>query len=379
MTPGTVLNSFRGLCWILVVLQLAGCGTLGYYSQAVRGHAKLMMAREPVDRVMSSPHTPPELRAQLTSAREILRFADQNMALSVGRRYSRYADLGRDDAVYNVVAAPELSLTAKRWCSPVVGCVPYRGLFSLSAARKYAEELRAEGFETSMTGSAAYSTLGWFNDPLLNTFIDWPEGELANLLIHELAHSVVWIRGDVRLNESFASFVGHQGASMWLQTRPEARHRYHEARASRAAYNRWARSLRQALSRVYQSRANDEQKRGDKARVLESFRACYEANKEHIGGGRYDNAVASVNNARLALLATYNSHSDAFSVLFAEAGRQWPEFYTAVEELGRLDKAQRREKLLALAASYEKPESTDMANSDSNCENTVVTTQAALQ
>ena len=332
---------------------LSGCTTIGYYGQAAQGQWQVMSARQPVSRLIASEETDPALRERLGVAREILSYAESDLALPVGRRYSRYADIGREDVVYNVVAAPELSLEARRWCYPIVGCAPYRGFFKRRKAEKLAAGLRDMGLEVSVTGAAAYSTLGWFNDPLLNTFIGWHDGALASLLIHELAHSRVWIRGDVRLNESFASFVGRRGAEAWLADQPQALARFRRDAVDRAAFRRWSQALRRALVRVYESDDADSVKRQQKSEVMARYRACYQANRARFGRGRYDRSVATINNARLALMTTYGSFDSAFARLFEDAGGGWPEFYDAVEELATLERSERRRYLATLASGDE--------------------------
>ena len=345
------------LCGKLLLVGLAGalsgCTTIGYYGQAVQGQWQVMSARRPVSRLIAAEETDPALRERLGVARDILSFAESDLALPVGRRYSRYADIGREDVVYNVVAAPELSLEARRWCYPIVGCAPYRGFFKRRKAEKLAAELREIGLEVSVTGAAAYSTLGWFNDPLLNTFIGWHDGALASLLIHELAHSRVWIRGDVRLNESFAGFVGRRGAEAWLVDRPQALARFRRDALDHLAFRRWSQALRQALAGVYGSEDTDSVKRQRKAEVMARYRSCYEANRAHFGRGRYDRSVASINNAWLALMTTYGSYDVAFDRLFDDADGSWPLFYDAVGELADLQRPERRRRLAELASGDE--------------------------
>lgn len=334
----------------MLLVALSGCSTIGYYGQAVRGQMEVMSARVPVQRLIEAEDTDAALRERLERTAEILSFAQAHLALPVERRYARYADVGREDVVYNVVAAPELSLAPRTWCYPVVGCVPYRGYFREEAAERLAAELAAEGFEVSVTGAAAYSTLGWFSDPLLNTFIHYPDGHLANLLIHELAHARLWIPGNARLNESFASFVGKRGADAWLEGRDsEARRRFHDDLAARAGFERWARALRAALRAVYAGKMPAAEKRLRKADVLDAYRRCYQADPEAFGGRRYARAVAEINNARLALISTYSSHEAAFAAMFDEA-QGWPQFYEAVRTLGKLPSKDRRAKLAALAS-----------------------------
>ena len=198
----------------------AGCASLGYYAQSVAGHLDLLARARPIDAVAADAATPAELRERLRLAQHIRDFAVRELALPDNASYRRYADLGRAAAVWNVVAAPELSLTLETWCFPVVGCVGYRGYYDRAAAEAEAAVLRGRGLEASVYGVPAYSTLGkleWLGgDPLLNTFVHWPEGELARLVFHELSHQVVYAADDTMFNESFATAVERLGGARWL-------------------------------------------------------------------------------------------------------------------------------------------------------------------
>ena len=242
------------------MLAAAGCQTLGYYSHAALGQLRVLSARQPVSRVLARLETTrgndpgaAALHARLTLSQELLTFAEDELALEVGGRYRSYADLQRPAVVWNLFAAPPLSLTPYQWCYPLVGCTPYRGFFNADYARRRAAVLKQRGFETYVGPVAAYSTLGWFDDPLLSTFIDYPEPALAELLFHELAHGAVWLPGDVAFNESFATFVGRRGAASWLAASGRdadmaARAAEHETRARLLGL---LRQTRAALERVY--------------------------------------------------------------------------------------------------------------------------------
>jgi predicted aminopeptidase len=219
----------RGLWLGALVLLLAGCADTRYYWQSVSGHLQLLQAARPVSQWLADPQTPPELRQRLELAQRMRTFAVTALDLPDNPSYHRYADLQRQAVVWNVVAAPPLSLTLKTWCFPVLGCVSYRGYFDEAQARQEAAALQAQGLEVTVYGVPAYSTLGWMNwaggDPLLNTFIGYPEGELARLLFHELSHQVLYARDDTMFNESFATAVERLGGAMWLQSHGSAQAR----------------------------------------------------------------------------------------------------------------------------------------------------------
>ena len=340
---------------MLALLAASGCSTLGYYAQAAGGHLRMVQAARPVADLLADPATPEALRARLALAQQLRDFAVRELALPDSRSYRRYVDLGRPSAVYNVVAAPELSLELKTWCFPVVGCVGYRGTFSREPADAMARRLRDQGWETSVYGVPAYSTLGrteWLGgDPLLNTFLFWPEGELARLLFHELAHHVVYVADDTMFNESFAVAVERIGGRRWLAccASEAARAEYAALDARRQQFRALTLATRQRLQAVYRSRAPEADKRRAKADVMAAFRAEHEALKRRVWGGfaGYDAWVASANNAAFAVQAAYDELVPGFEALYEAEGRDLSRFYAAVKTLAALPKAERRARLAA--------------------------------
>ncbi len=195
----------------LLALAAQGCRQVAYYGQAVAGQVEILNLQEPLPRLIEDPATPEALRQRLALVMDIRRFAESGLSLPAGGHYLAYADLGRPFAVYSVFAAPEFSLTPKTWCYPVIGCAAYRGYFSATAAREYAAGLREASYDVYVAGVPAYSTLGWFRDPVLNTFIHREPADLAALVFHELAHQVLYVRDDTTFNESFAKVFVVEG------------------------------------------------------------------------------------------------------------------------------------------------------------------------
>jgi predicted aminopeptidase len=228
-------------------LCLTGCANLGYYWQSVSGHLELMSAARPVGELVAEESTPQRVREKLVLSQRIRDYASREMLLPDNPSYRRYADLHRNAAVWNVVAAPPYSLELKTWCFPVTGCVGYRGYYDEAKARAEARELVDQGYEAGAYPVPAYSTLGMMNwaggDPLLNTFIHYPDGELARLLFHELAHQVVYAKNDTMFNESFATAVERLGGERWLATEasPAAREEYAAFDARRRQFRQFAR------------------------------------------------------------------------------------------------------------------------------------------
>jgi predicted aminopeptidase len=337
---------------------LSGCATLGYYTQAAQGQLELLSDSKPIDDWLADPATSPGLRHRLETARQIRRFAVGELGLPDNDSYKNYAALGRPYVLWNVVATPELSLRPLQWCFPVAGCVNYRGYYDKQAAQDYARELRANGNDVEVGGVTAYSTLGWFSDPIISTFINYPDAELARMLFHELAHQVVYVAGDSQFNESFASAVEEEGVELWLDK--------FGTPASREAYDRyWARKrdfhglllgARKSLEQVYKSSQSDAHKRAAKALVFARLKDDYQVLKANWGGyAGYDKFFAEpLSNAHLASIATYSDFVPAFKVLLKRE-RNFTAFYSAVRRIADLDKPERHRVLKALAATVAEP------------------------
>ena len=370
-------NLGRRALLLLAAAALAGCSTIGYYAQAVQGHLALMHAARPIGDWLRDPATPAVLKARLELAQRLRAYAVTALDLPDNASYHGYADLHRAAAVWNVAAAPVDSLTLKRWCFPVLGCVGYRGYYDEAAAQALAAELRAQdGLEVTVYGVPAYSTLGWMNwaggDPLLNTFLAYPEGELARLLVHELAHQKLYARDDTTFNESFATAVERIGGARWLQLHASdaARREYAAFDSRRADFRALTRATRKALAEVYDPQAawagDSAALQARKAAVMDGFRAQYAELRTQWGippgqNAPYDRWVADANNAALGAQGAYDDLVPAFEALFTRlcAGKSdctdaarsdtWQRFYDAVARLAALPQAERRAQLDALA------------------------------
>ncbi len=332
---------------------LPGCASLGYYAQAVRGHGALLSAAQPIDALLADPTTPSHLRQRLARAQEIRRFASQELGLPDNATYTSYADLGRPAAVWSVFATPELSLELRTWCYPLFGCAAYRGYFDRNEARRFADGLRQQGEDVNVAAVPAYSTLGWFSDPLLNTFINSNDGELARLLFHELAHQMVYAKGDTAFNESFATTVERVGTARWLAAQRDERIEcaYAESSSRRTQFQQLMRKYRDELQRLYATNAPDAVKRARKRETFERMQVDYRRLRQQQWGGfaGYDGFFANLNNAHLAAFGAYHGWVPAFENLLARGGGDLPTFYEAVRRLARLDPAQRHAQLQVLS------------------------------
>ena len=332
----------------------SGCSTLGYYAQSIGGHLALVRAAKPVPDWLADDATPATLKERLRLSQRIRDYAVSELKEPDNASYRRYADLHRASVIWNVVAAPELSLRLQTWCFPVVGCVGYRGYYDEAEAKVFAETLRAQGLEVSVYGVPAYSTLGKLPfdalaDPLLNTFIGYPEGDLARLIFHELAHQIAYASGDTVFNESFATAVERIGGARWLEQHASAQARDEVAQgdARRQDFRALTMHYREALNTLYESTASDVDKRAGKARLMASLRADYELLKRDRWGGfsGYDGWFARANNASFGVLAAYNELVPNFERLFEREGKDFDRFYAEVKRLAALPQDQRRAQL----------------------------------
>ena len=340
---------------VLVALTLPGCETLGYYTQALRGQTELWRASRPMSEVMADPQSSDALKARLELASRIREFASRELGLPDNGSYRAYADLKRSHVVWNVFSADALSVKPKQWCFPFAGCVAYKGFFSKEQADALADELAREGYDVFVGGVAAYSTLGYFNDPLLNTFINYPPAELARLIFHELAHQVAYARDDTVFNESFAVAVEREGVRRWLARYGSQKdvQTYELARARRAAFGELIGKYRGKLEDLYASAQPAERKLERKAAVFDELRHEYAQLKTSWGGFKgYDGWFGEhLNNATLASIAVYTQQVPAFEALLAEAGGDLGRFYAQVQELARSPKEEREKRLKQAVAS----------------------------
>lgn len=334
----------------------SGCSTLGYIGQSVGGHLDLMQRARPVDQWLADGSTAEPLQRKLMLSQRMRAFAVRELKLPDNASYTRYADIGRPAVVWNVVATPELSLKLKTWCFPVMGCVGYRGYFDKAGADALAAELRAQGLEVDVYGVPAYSTLGWTNwmggDPLLSTFIGWPDGEVARLVFHELAHQVVYVSDDTAFNESFAVAVERVGGNRWLAQEGDAQalRDFEATQQRREEFRALTLRARAALDALYKELdLDDAAKRQRKVEVMAQLRADYTRLKAERWSGfsGYDAFIARANNASLAVQGAYNDLVPQFERLFERSGRDFDMFYDAVKRLAALPKDERNATLRA--------------------------------
>jgi len=331
---------------------LCGCATLRYYSQAVSGHLDLMRRAVPIDEQLARDAVPSALRVKLEAVLRIRRFASGELGLPDNGSYKSYADLGRPYALWNVFAAPEFSLEPVTSCFVFAGCVSYRGYFSEADAQAEAAARRAQGYDVDVGGVPAYSTLGWFDDPVLSTFIRYPDAELARLIFHELAHQLLYVKSDTRFNESFAATVEQAGVERWLAQSGSDRDRsaYERLQKMKREFLALVVKYKALLERYYQEDLPLEEKRLGKALRFAELDAEYRQLKASWGGfAGYDRWLAGKpNNATLASVALYTELVPAFQALLKREGGDLPRFYAAAKELARLPKEERDSRMRSI-------------------------------
>ena len=340
------------LTFMLVLLSgLCGCAEVSYYYQAVEGQMQIWNRSRPIAQVIGDTHTSPQVRERLSLVTRMRDFASSELALPDNGSYRKYADLERPFVVWNIFAAAEFSVAPKEWCFPIAGCVGYRGYFNQARAEQFGEALRSQGLDVFVTGIPAYSTLGWFDDPVLNTVMRYPDAELARLIFHELAHQVVYISGDTVFNESFAVAVELEGVDRWLARDgdPAKRTAFELSEQRKGAFIELVMKYRASLRALYASSVSDAEKREKKAQTFAAMKAEYLTLKSSWGGfAGYDRFFSrELNNAHLVPVATYSELVPGFRRVLAENGGDFKRFYAAVKEIGKLPKEQRQAKLKA--------------------------------
>lgn len=347
-------NLFHAALLALVGMFLTQCATVGYYAQSVGGQLELLDRRRPIDELLRDPDTDSALRERLRLVKRLRRFASEALGLPENDSFRSYADLERPYVVWNVFAAPEFSLEPKRWCFPLVGCLAYRGYFARDDAMRFGGRLRAQGYDVYVAGVSIYSTLGWFDDPMLNTIVDWPEPRLAGVIFHELAHQRLYQRGATAFNESFAMTVEQEGVRRWMKARArgEALCAYRAERQRDQAFVGLVMRTRAQLARLYAKKLSPDAVRERKASILLQMRTTYRDLRARWDGyAAYDRWMnGPLNNAKLASVATYHQYVPAFRALLAREEGDLEAFYAAAEVLAELPEAQRRVRLEALAA-----------------------------
>jgi predicted aminopeptidase len=337
---------------VAFALLLTGCSELRYYRQSAGGQMDIVHRRQAIDTLIADESRDARLRARLEKVREIRAFAVDGLGLPDTDSYTQYADLGRDYAVLALYAAPEFSTDLKTWCYPVVGCAAYRGYFDRAMLTSYADELKRQNYDIYVAEVPAYSTLGWFDDPLLNTVLDWSEPAVAGLIFHELAHQQLYVKGDTVFNESFATAVERAGVERWLQLQGN--------QAQIAGYRRYWRhreqvvaliaAARNDLRELYRQDSGEQERRLAKQQRLQLLRQQYRDLRRTLASdpGYDDWFAGDINNARLGSVAAYHTYVEVFLTLLAKQHGDLPAFYAEAARMADMPPDQRQQYLAGL-------------------------------
>ncbi len=324
---------------LVLATTFSGCDTTRYYAQAIQGQLSLISKRKPIHKLLMAPHIPPGLKARFKTIREIRDFAQNQLHLTVDGNYRDYVELNRPYVVWAVYAAPEFSLAPHTWCYPLVGCLSYRSYFSEDRADRYAVGLRDEGYDAYVQGIAAYSTLGWFDDPILSSFVDYSDTDLAALIFHELAHGLLYVSGDTTFNESFATAVEQEGIRRWMLTRqtPEAYGNYMKRHGRYQQFVGLIMQYRKKLATLYKRSLSPKDMRPIKAMIIERLRKAYQKRKKEWDGyAGYDNWFnRPVNNAQINTVSTYHALVPGFLNLLQTTGGNLEHFYQRCKQLAQ--------------------------------------------
>ena len=316
---------------VLCLVLLPGC----YYTQAAKGQWELTRKRQPIEDVLASEETSPELAERLRLVLEARQFAIDELGLPDNDTYRSYADIEREYVVWNVFAAPEFSLQAKTWCFPIVGCVAYRGYFAREDAERKARQLAEQGYDVAVGGVAAYSTLGKLRDPVLSSMMNWDDVELVGVLFHELAHQVLYIRDDTAFNESFATAVEEFGVLRWLESRG-LEHRadaYFARRELRQDIMGLVATAREDLAAIYAADSVTDEKRATKSSRLEALRQDIAERLREAGRDPGSRLSRDLNNARLVSMSLYEGRLPEFRALLEGCGGDIECFYDEARRL----------------------------------------------
>jgi predicted aminopeptidase len=334
-----------------MALVLSGCEAVGFYRQAIAGEYQMLAHQRPIASLMADPATPPKLKEKFTEVLKIRQFAAQELKEPIDKSYLKYTDLHRSCVVWTVVVAPALSLDPKTWWFPIVGRVSYRGYFNEADARRYADKWEKQGWDVNVGCAIAYSTLGWFRDPLLNTFIYEPEADLAETIFHELGHRRLYVAGDTDFNEAFATAVAEEGVRRWFlaANNPKAYAEYSTERRHEKDFVKLVLGARDQLQSVYSNTGlSDAEKLKRKEEVIAELRDSYAKLKARWGVTKsgYDGWFSRpINNANLNSIAAYYDLVPGFLALLKAQGGDIENFYQAVGALAKLPLDKRHESL----------------------------------
>ena len=341
-----LMMGLRAFAFFSLICLLSGCATLNYYAQSMQGQFELMHKQQKISALLDDNTVPDSLRNKLHTVLELRDFSINRLGLPENDSYFSYADIGRDYVIWNIFANPEFSLEPLNWCYLIIGCLSYRGYFSKTEAEKHETQLKQQGYDTYLGGVAAYSTLGWFDDPVLNSMLRWNESYLASVMFHELAHQQLYVKNDTELNESYADAVAHIGVTKWLQQKADKKYllEYLQAQEQENVFVELINRYKLRLNKLYQSIDEDQIKQQRKKAILEEMKnEFFELSKDWIKNPYKNWFSSDINNAKLAAVITYRKYLSAFLEIYEKLNNDLPRFYSFSRSLSKCKPMKRKD------------------------------------
>ena len=347
---------YRTIALLLFTVLVSGCASVNYYAQSIQGQFEIIQKRQDIHSLLGNNKLPNSQRKSLETVLELREFSIKQLRLPHNNSYLSYADLGRDYVIWNIFATEEFSLSPIRWCYLIVGCLDYRGYFSKPDAKQHAAKLKGQGHDVYLGGVSAYSTLGWFDDPVLNTMLRWNDIQLATVMFHELAHQQLYIKNDTEFNESYAEAVATIGVIKWLEQSPDKNllSEYIQSQSQEKQFISLVMRYKTLLTRLYRSKTNKQQLRRQKEAIFEQMREEYSVLSRHWKKKHYAQWFSSgINNAKLSAIVTYRQYTSSFLEIYKKLGKDLNRFYSLVISLSHCKQMKRIEILNAEKTNFE--------------------------
>jgi predicted aminopeptidase len=337
---------YRQMTILFIVFLLSGCASINYYSQSIRGQFEVLQKRQKINDILKENNISDTLRSKLNTVLLLKKFSIQQLGLPKNNSYLSYTDLERHYVIWNIFATEEFSLESVKWCYLIVGCLSYRGYFSREEAQQYTKKLEEQGYDVYLGGVSAYSTLGWFDDPVLNTMLRWSDTRLATVMFHELAHQQLYIKNDTEFNEAYADTVAYIGVTKWLAQNPDKNllKEYKQSQYQEKKFIDLIMHYKSILSDIYQSAENEAITRKQKKESLQQMTNEYLQISQTWKNNAYKKWFSTeINNAKLAAIITYRKYFPAFIELYEKLEKNLPRFYSFSKSLSNCKPMKRKE------------------------------------
>ncbi len=350
------LHYYRNIVLFLFTVLISGCSTVHYYAQSIQGQFEIIQKRQNISHLLDNNDLSNSLRKKLETVLELREFSINQLGLPNNNSYLSYADLERNFVIWNIFATEEFSLYPIKWCYLIVGCLDYRGYFLESDAKQHATVLKEQGYDIYLGGVSAYSTLGWFDDPVLNTMLRWSDIQLATVMFHELAHQQLYIKNDTEFNESYAEAVATIGVIKWLEQSPDNNllFEYMQSKSQEKQFIALIMKYKSLLSELYLSETSKELMRGQKEVIFKQMEDEYKMLSRHWRKDHYTHWFSTgLNNAKLAAIVTYRQYTSSFISIFNKLDRDLDRFYSLIISLSHCKQMKRKEILNAQEIKFE--------------------------